>query len=121
MAPSVPGETFPYTLKRRLRAARKRAVLAAEDRGTRVAGNPQPAAAWPREPHHAPGLPAGHGREEVAGGGSASRRRAPGTLRPRDKGSLAAPTSRAAPQDSDPTLAALTFAFRRHLLHTIEC
>jgi hypothetical protein len=37
-------------LKRRLRAARKRAVLAAEDRGTRVARIPQLAAARPAMP-----------------------------------------------------------------------
>ena len=37
-----------HTLKRRLRAARKRAVLAAEYRGTRVARIPQLAAAQPR-------------------------------------------------------------------------
>jgi hypothetical protein len=41
-------EEFLYTLKRRLRAARKRAVLAAEYRGTRGARIPQLAAARPR-------------------------------------------------------------------------
>jgi hypothetical protein len=36
----MPREEFLYDFKRRLRAARKRAVLAAEDRGTRVARIP---------------------------------------------------------------------------------
>jgi hypothetical protein len=54
---------FLYEFKRRLRAARKRAVLAAEYRGTRVARNPQPAAARPRRAHHAPAFQQ-HGEEE---------------------------------------------------------
>jgi hypothetical protein len=45
---ALPREEFLYDFKRRLRAARKRAVLAAEDRGTRVARIPSLAAARPR-------------------------------------------------------------------------
>jgi hypothetical protein len=52
----LPCEEFLYDFKRRLRAARKRAVLAAEDRGARVARNPQLAAARPAEHSQAPDL-----------------------------------------------------------------
>jgi hypothetical protein len=48
--PSSARETFLYHLKRRLRAARKRAVLAAEDRGARVPAFPSP-------PQHGPAVP----------------------------------------------------------------
>jgi hypothetical protein len=41
-------DNFLYDFKRRLRAGRKRPVLAAEYRGTRVARIPQLAAARPR-------------------------------------------------------------------------
>jgi hypothetical protein len=54
---ALPCEEFLYDFKRRLRAARKRAVLAAEYRGTRVARNPQLTAARPRPALHAADLP----------------------------------------------------------------
>ena len=62
----MPCEEFLYDFKRRLRAARKRAVLAAEYRGARVARIPQPAAARPRRAHHAtaPSMAVGERKEE---------------------------------------------------------
>jgi hypothetical protein len=47
---AMPREEFLYDFKRRLRAARKRAVLAAEDRAH---GSP----AFPRSPQHGPAVP----------------------------------------------------------------
>jgi hypothetical protein len=67
---ALPCEEFLYDLKRRLRAARKRAVLAADHRGTRVVRNPRLAAARPRQalPGRLPFPPWGMVRRRRVGG-----------------------------------------------------
>jgi hypothetical protein len=66
----LPREEFLYDFKRRLRAARKRAVLAADHRGTRVVRNPRLAAARPRQalPGRLPFPPWGMVRRRRVGG-----------------------------------------------------